>query len=152
MGASAQWEWIDKDGRKVFSDRSPPPDIPDKSILKSPRSYSGPPPAQPAVQGASAPAAADAAAPAAGNGKDKALEEAKAKTDAAEDSKKKAEEERQAKVRAENCERAKRAKTSLTSGQLLGYTNEKGERGFMTDETRATELSRTEQIIASDCK
>ena len=149
MGASAQWEWIDKDGRKVFSDRSPPPDIPEKSILKSPRSYSGPPPAQPAVQDTSTPAVADAAT---GNGKDKALEEAKAKADAAEAAKKKAEEERVAKARAENCERARRAKTSLTSGQLLGYTNDKGERGFMNDEARAQELSRTEQIIASDCK
>ncbi len=23
----AQWQWIDSDGRKVFSDQSPPPDI-----------------------------------------------------------------------------------------------------------------------------
>ena len=36
--AQAQWQWIDKDGRKVFSDRAPPSDIPDKNILKQPGS------------------------------------------------------------------------------------------------------------------
>ena len=32
----AQWQWIDKDGRKVFSDRPPPADVPDKNILSQP--------------------------------------------------------------------------------------------------------------------
>ena len=36
MGAAAQWQWIDKDGRKVFSDRPPPQDTPEKNILKQP--------------------------------------------------------------------------------------------------------------------
>jgi Domain of unknown function (DUF4124) len=35
-GAMAQWQWIDKDGRKVFSDRAPPPDVADKNIVKRP--------------------------------------------------------------------------------------------------------------------
>ena len=35
-GAAAQWQWIDKDGRKVFSDRPPPADIQEKNILKQP--------------------------------------------------------------------------------------------------------------------
>jgi len=37
LTALAQWQWIDKDGRKVYSDRSPPSDIPEKNILKAPR-------------------------------------------------------------------------------------------------------------------
>ena len=36
--AVAQWQWLDKDGRKVFSDRAPPPDVAEKSILKRPNS------------------------------------------------------------------------------------------------------------------
>ena len=32
--ALAQWQWIDKDGRKVFSDRPPPADVPESKILK----------------------------------------------------------------------------------------------------------------------
>jgi len=34
--AAAQWQWIDKDGRKVFSDRPPPSDIAPNRILKQP--------------------------------------------------------------------------------------------------------------------
>ena len=26
--AAAQWQWLDKDGHKVFSDRAPPPETP----------------------------------------------------------------------------------------------------------------------------
>src|SRR4051812_45621873 len=48
--AAAQWQWIDKDGRKVFSDQAPPADGPANRILK-----------QPGVRSAPAPAAADAA-------------------------------------------------------------------------------------------
>ena len=36
-GAMAQWQWLDKDGRKVFSDRPPPQDIAQDKILKQPR-------------------------------------------------------------------------------------------------------------------
>jgi hypothetical protein len=36
FSAFAQWQWIDKDGRKVYSDRSPSSDIPEKNILKRP--------------------------------------------------------------------------------------------------------------------
>ena len=36
QSAFAQWQWMDKDGRKVFSDRSPPAEIAEKDILKKP--------------------------------------------------------------------------------------------------------------------
>src|SRR5687767_2216612 len=52
--AAAQWQWIDKDGRKVYSDRSPPSDIPASKILRQP----GP------TRGSSVPTAAAAGAPA----------------------------------------------------------------------------------------
>ena len=34
--AWAQWQWIDKDGRKVFSDQPPPPGTPNDKIVKRP--------------------------------------------------------------------------------------------------------------------
>src|SRR5437868_8060250 len=34
--AWAQWQWVDKDGRKVFSDQPPPPGTPSDKILKRP--------------------------------------------------------------------------------------------------------------------
>lgn len=141
MGASAQWQWVDKDGRKVFSDRPPPQDIPEKSILKQPRLNVQP-----------RPAAEPASAAQAGAGKDKQLEENKAKAEAAEAAQKKAEEERAAKARADNCERAKQAKARLAPGQLVGHVNASGERSFMDDATREAELRRAEDMIASDCK
>ncbi len=143
MGASAQWQWVDKDGRKVFSDRPPPQDVPEKNILK-----------QPHTLGRAAPAAAPASAAAAPqiSGKDKQLEDNKAKADAAEAAKKKAEEDRMARARADNCARAKRAKAALAPGQLVGHVNAQGERGYMDDATRAAELRRADEVIASDCR
>ncbi|WP_284412763.1 DUF4124 domain-containing protein [Acidovorax sp. SUPP3334] len=150
MGAAAQWQWIDKDGRKVFSDRPPPADIPQKSIMKQPgNSISARPVAvAPAVDGASAPGAASAPRP---TGKDKELEERKAQAEAAEAAKKKADEERQAKVRAENCERARQAKAAMTSGQLFSQNNAQGERVFMDEAAKAAETRRADNVIASEC-
>ena len=62
--AFAQWQWIDKDGRRVFSDRAPPPEVPQKNILKQP-SNTGKAVAVPvATETAATPEAASAAAPA----------------------------------------------------------------------------------------
>lgn len=156
LGASAQWQWIDKDGRKVFSDRAPPLDIPDKSILKQPGgnlgARMGPMPAVPA--GAAEPAAAASAPklPAlAAGGKDKELEEKKAQAEAAEAAKKKAEEEKVAKAKAENCARARQAKATFDSGRLITHSNAQGERVFLDEATRAAESKRIDGIIATDC-
>ena len=163
LAASAQWQWVDKDGSKVFSDRPPPADVPQKNILKEPRGNAAPsakPAQQPAQaanasgapSAAAAPAAgASAAIPQLGSGKDKRLEENKAKADAAEAEKKKAEEERVAKSRAENCSRARKYRETLTSGQLLGNTDAQGNRGFMDEAARTAELQRADSVIASDC-
>lgn len=162
VAAAAQWQWIDKDGRKVFSDQAPPSDIPAKNILKQPAARAGaataPTPgdaaqaaaADPAKSAAAAPKPAASAAPRL-SGKDKELEEKKKQAEAAEAAKKKAEEERLAKTRADNCERAKRAKASLDSGIRIATTNAKGERDFMSDAARAAESKRVSDIMASEC-
>lgn len=156
--ALAQWQWIDSTGRKVFSDTAPPASVPDKNILKRPAT-GAPMSATPAQ--ASAPAAA---APA-GNGEtaaappatpqlpsvDKDLEARKKDAEAAEAAKKKQETEKLARARAENCQRAKSAKSAIESGQRLITTNAKGEREVMDDTRRASEAQRLQQIIGSDC-
>ncbi|CAM3890497.1 DUF4124 domain-containing protein [Paracidovorax anthurii] len=152
LGASAQWQWLDKDGRKVFSDRPPPADVPAKSILKQP---GGTQRAQAAPADAGTAPAATAAASAASaprlSGTDKELEQRKAQADAAEAARKKADEERQAKARTENCQRARQQKATMTSGQLLSSVNAQGERGFMDDAARNAEIRRADAAIASDC-
>jgi type IV secretory pathway VirB10-like protein len=151
--ACAQWLWIDKDGRKVFSDRSPPSDIPAKNILKQPGMKSAPVPSEaqepaPAASATLAKAAADGPKI---SGKDKALEEKKKQADAEEQARKKAEEEKFAREKAQNCERAKRSLKALNSGERIRAPNAKGELEFMSDETRANEAKRVEGI-ANECK
>ena len=153
----AQWQWIDKDGRKVFSDQAPPPEIPAKSILRQPGSKTRT--ATASVTAAAADPAASAAqvAKAAASapkltGKDKELEEKKKKAEAAEADKKKAQEEEVAKQRAENCTFARRNKATFDSGVRIARTNDKGEREFLDDATRAVEIKRVDAIIARDCK
>ncbi|RYG10990.1 MAG: DUF4124 domain-containing protein [Burkholderiales bacterium] len=159
--AMAQWQWIDKDGRKVFSDQSPPADIPAKNIIKQPGGRA-PAPSPAAAAAASAVAAeaavAGASAPRAGasapkvSGKDKELEEKKRQAEAAEAAKKKAEDEKLAKARAENCARAKQAKAGFDSGERIARINAKGEREYMDDATRASEAKRVQGIVDSECK
>ena len=154
VGAFAQWQWLDKDGRKVFSDRAPPADIPQKNILKQPGI------ALPlAASDVSASTTAPSALPAAPIGqavqklgKDKELEDKKAQTEAAEAAKQKAEDAKIAAARADNCSRAQRAKTSLDSGKPMQHTNAQGDVGFLDEAGRTAELRRVQGIIESDCK
>lgn len=148
FGAQAQWQWIDKDGRKVFSDRPPPMDVPDKSILKQPGGMR----AAPVTPTAAADAAPAAPAAAKDAGKDKELEEKKTQAEAAEAAKNKAEEEKRAKDRAENCSRARNAREALQSGRPMMSTSAQGERGYMDEATRASEIKRAQSVIDSDCK
>ncbi len=156
--AAAQWQWIDKDGRKIFSDRAPPPEVPAKNILKQPAGAPAPKPAAaPAAEEPNAPAAQAAASPKPAasapklSGKDKELEDRKKQAEAAEAEKKKAAAEKVAKTRAENCARANKAKASFDSGARIATTNAKGEREIMDDASRAVETKRLEGIIAAEC-
>ena len=158
--ASAQWQWVDKDGRKVFSDRSPPADIVEKDILKRPPGATRASPAVLAVDSAakpegiaSAPAlkASGASAPKL-SGKDAELEAKKKKAEAEEAAKKKIEDDKAAKVKAENCERAKTGLATLQSGVRMSSVNAKGEREIFDDAKRASETQRAQQVIDSTCK
>jgi hypothetical protein len=160
LSALAQWQWLDKDGRKVFSDRAPPATVPEKSILKQPNRLKSasvveatggdttralePAPASSGIQPvASAPKL---------NGVDKELAEKKKKAELLETAKRKADEDKVATGRAENCTRAKHAKVGLDSGVRLGRINKQGEREVMDDAARALEAKRIQTIIESDCK
>lgn len=151
--AMAQWQWLDADGRKVFSDRAPPPSIPDKNILKRP----GGPRVLPTLTNQDSPVAA-ADVPAATSsapkisGVDKELADKKKKAEQEEAAKRKAEEDKLAKAKSENCTRAKQAKTSYDSGVRIAHVNKQGEREIIDDATRAAESKRIQAIIDADCK
>lgn len=144
--AIAQWQWIDGQGHKVFSDRAPPADIPAKNILRQPGGGST---KAVVTEAASAPVAAPK--PAAEQGVDKGLQEQKRKQEAQEAEKAQADKAKREQQRQENCNRAKQAKATLNSGRLLSSVNAKGERGFMDEATRDAELKRADAVIASDC-
>ena len=156
LTALAQWQWIDKDGRKVFSDRSPPSDIQEKDILKRPggasRVAAAPKDslAAPSVATASAPFG-KASAPKL-SGKDAQLEAKKKQAEEAQTASKKAEEEKVAAAKTENCGRAKRGVASFESGVRIATINAQGEREIMADKARAAETRRLQEIVASDCK
>jgi hypothetical protein len=159
--AYAQWGWTDKDGRRIFSDQGPSSEVPDKSIFKRP---GGAKAQAAAVAKAAEPDAAvsapvgTASAPKASasgpkpTGKDSELEKKKKEAETAEAAKKKAEADKFASQQAENCERAKKAKNTYSSGIRIAATNAKGEREIMSDTDRAAESKRIDGVIASECK
>ena len=148
----AQWQWIDKDGRKVFSDQSPPADIPAKNILK-----------QPGVKGRCgradcAPAASQAARPAPAapklSGKDKEL---RGKEEAGRSRRSRQEESPRGRSRQGPRPRTasgpSRAKASFDSGMPRSpASTPRASANIMDDAARAAETKRLAVIIASDCK
>ena len=153
--ASAQWQWVEKEGRKIFSDRPPPANIAEKDILKRPAgaapilitpgsevAVAAKPPAAPASK-ASAPKLL---------GKDADLEAKKKKAEEEEAGKKKQEEEKLSKAKADNCERAKSGLAALESGVRMSSVNAKGEREVFDDAKRASETKRAQEVIATSCK
>jgi hypothetical protein len=159
LSASAQWQWIDKDGKKVFSDQAPPPDVPEKNILR--RSGTPPRPAAgisapdaPTAEGTEAAASKprEGAAAPKPSGVDKELEEKTKKAEAEEKAKRAAEEAKVAKAKADNCARAREGKSTLDSGIRIAKVNAKGEREIMDDGARAAEQKRVQSVIDSDCK
>jgi hypothetical protein len=171
--AFAQWTWLDKDGRKVYSDKAPPAEILDKNIIKRPGGQAGAAntaansaaaskakvitdgvASDEAIAAASGAASAPQAAASAPklSSVDKELEKKKKEKEDAEAAKKKEEEQRVTKAKIETCARAKTAKTTLDSGVRIGTTNAKGEREVMDDTARAAEAKRVQGIIDTSCR
>jgi hypothetical protein len=150
--AFAQWHYLDKDGRKVFSDQAPPPDVPASRILKQPGGRAVVArEAAPAAAPASAPTAAASAAPGRDKGLEKALEDKRKQAESAAAEKKKVEEERVAAAKADNCRRAREGKNTLGSGIRMARVNDKGEREILDDNQRAAETARLQAVIDRDC-
>lgn len=153
VAASAQWQWVDKDGRKVFSDRAPPVEIPEKNILKRPGSREAA--TSPSAAGDLKPTGSDAPSPGAAapklSGVDQELLQKKRKAEEAETARRNAEKEKILIAKVENCARAKQVKANLSSNIRLVQINEKGERVVIDDAKRAEELKRAQSVIDSDC-
>lgn len=149
VASGPQWKWRDASGQVQYSDRPPPPGIPDKDILQRPVTKAKPIQIVSADAPASQPAAAPppppaASAPKVSPEKKKAEEEQKAKQAAAE--------AEQRRVRAENCQQARARLAEIDSGQRLASTDAKGERVVWDDARRAAERQRVQAIASDSCR
>lgn len=144
--AQAQYIWINEKGVKEYSDRSPPPSIPSKNILKAPGGVPAAADAPPALTPA---AAATSAARPAPSLADRNADYNKRRKDQAEQAKKAGDEASQKAEKAENCSRTLAAKRSLDSGARISTVDNNGERRFIDDTERAREAARADKILAS---
>ena len=144
--AQAQYIWINEKGVKEYSDRSPPPSMPLKNILKAP---GGVPTAVEAAPAATTAAASPAAAKPAPTLADRNADYNKRLKDQAERDKKASDEASQKAEKAENCSRTLAAKRSLESGERISTVDKNGERRFIDDTERAREGARADKILAT---
>ena len=151
LPALAQWKWRDKAGQTQYSDLPPPAGTVEADILQRPNAGQRRAAAAP-VAAAAASDAASAAPRLAPKASEPELEAKLRKADEEAAAKKKADEARMAAARADNCVRAKAQVRTMESGIRVTRTNEKGEREYLDDATRATEAQRSRGIVASDCK
>jgi hypothetical protein len=150
--ATAQWQWIDQSGRRVFSDSAPPPEIPAKNILRQPSgSRSVAVPAQAAAAPAPAVAAQAAASAPRISGQDSALQQRVRANAQAEEAKQKEAQQEAARLKAENCQNARRGIATYNSGQRVAIVNDKGEREVLDDAGRERELAKLRSIEQSEC-
>ena len=154
--AWAQWQWLDANGKKVFSDLAPPRDVPEKNILKQP----GVPAARKALTadsdkpGATPATGRDAAAkppdPAAARTQAE-LDAKKKQAEDAEKAKEKVEAQRVAAAKADNCQRAQTALAALNTGTPMRTMNAQGERIFMDENARQAEKQRLQSAVQQNC-
>jgi len=159
LAGIAQWQWIDKDGKKVFSDQGPPSDIPEKNILHRsapPSARSGlsenvsvaTPPSATASSTAPARTVASSARP---SSVDKELEQKAHKAEESEKAARAAEEQKLTLAKADNCTRARQGKATFDSGVRVARLNAQGEREIMDDKARTIEQARVQSVIDSNC-
>ncbi len=152
--AHAQWGWKDKDGRRIFSDQPPPSEIPEKDVMRRPGNVRAPVTVEATAAANATPTSSTSVTTATApriSGKDTELEKKKKEADAKQAAMKKLEADKLTAARTDNCERAKRAKSTFDSGQRLAMVNTQGQREIMSDEARSSESKRLQDVIASNC-
>lgn len=155
LTVQAQWHWLDKTGRPVFSDLPPPPGVSEAQIIKRPNTAqaepaNGSPPDKPASGAASA--EKDRAPSPSSSALEAAVKNKKAAEELEKSRQNQAEQARVAAAKAENCTRAKRSLAVINSGSRLKTVNEQGESVFMDEDARLAEQARIESVIRSDCQ
>jgi len=148
LPAHAQWKWRDARGQITISDTPPPRDIPTKDILQQPDLLARKPAAPPEPASAASAASVVAAKPAV----DPVLEQRMRQAEQEKAARAKADEKQAAADRKDNCRRAQEQLATLDSGMRIARVKPNGEREYLDDASRAQEVQRARQIIASECR
>jgi hypothetical protein len=149
-GAWAQWKWKDSKGQVHISDLPPPRDVPDKDVMQRPADNARRAAATAAAQASAA--NPSASAPAAKPKVDPEIEARRVRQEQEQKAKDKATEEKASSQRSDNCQRARQHLATLESGMRIARLNDKGEREIIDDKTRAEEMQRARQVMASECR
>ena len=157
--SQAQWAWKDGNGRLVYSDRPPPSDIKPANVVRQPNTQvlANPAPASGPLDDSGKPSDAknpDAKNPTPGGPKtvaEREMEFRKRQQERADGEKKAAEEQTKNAVKTAECDRARGYLKSLEDGVRITRTDASGNREFLDDAQRATEVDRTRKIIQSTC-
>ncbi len=148
--AYAQWMWKDEAGRVVVSDQPPPVNVPLSRIMKSPKPRAADfTPTPPAKEG-EAKGAAKSDAPK--SLADRDLEYKQRQKDEAETAKKADAEATKVKSMQENCTAVRGNVVALQSGGRAARVNEKGEKYYIDDAQRQSEIAKSQSQIAQYCK
>lgn len=145
--AMAQYIWVDAKGIKQLSDRPPPPDVPEKRILKAP----GKPLFNPYAPADGEAAAADGATKPAPTLAQRNADFNQRKTDAAETAQRTAADAQRKADQAANCDAARQNQQALDQGLRLATIGNNGDRGYMDDAQRDDLRKKTQKLLA-DCK
>lgn len=156
--SEAQWAWKDANGRTVYSDRPPPPDIKAGSIVRQPntQTLANPAPASGPIDDAGKPSDAKGSDTKAAPNAPKTIAERemefrKRQQERADSDKKAAEEQTKNATKTAECDRARGYMKSLEEGIRIQKTDAAGNREFLDDAQRAAEVERTRKIIQSTC-
>ena len=133
------YQWRDAEGRVHYSDIPP-----STGELRTLRSASAP--------ATSAVTTDSAAAPKTKTTAERELEFRQRLAEKSEAQAKAEDEQKEAADRQRTCEQARNQLTALRSGQRITTFNSKGEREYLDDAARATEIERTEKLAADACK
>ena len=147
--AFAQWKWIDANGVTQFSDRPPPPTVPENRILLRPEGSSAAT-VRRAVREPE-PAPADNSAASQMDDEARRLEDIRRQQEA-EAERLRAEQERlDAAKRAQACADARRNLETLDTGIRIRMLDDKGEFYYLNDEQRAQRRQEAQQRINEFC-
>jgi uncharacterized protein DUF4124 len=158
--AAAQWAWKDDNGRVVYSDRPPPSSIKADKIVRQPASSQTVLPPSASASSASAgddspkpaPATRTAGTPSTQKSTaEQEMEFRKRQQERADAEKKANEEQARNAAKASDCERSKGYLRALEEGQRVVRTDTAGNREYLDDAQRASELERARKLVQSSC-